>query len=713
MAATLVDNVRVNVTSMGTGALVLGSAVDGYRGVEALQNGKTYNYKVVAGSQWEIGQGQYLTSGSQLVRAPIYSSNGDGLVDLPQNAQVSFVALSSDFNGTGLSQDAIEARDQAVAAAAAAQDASAAALAIVEPVAAIPTDAGAGVVGTAGGGTVQDFINNLLSSVGASIVGFIQGGTGAVLRKVQDKLREIEISVKDFGAVGTALADDTSAIQKTIDYAASLVAAAPNRGAVVVVPPGQYLVSGTLTITSSRIAIRGAGSFHSQIVRNTNYGPTIKVQSHTAGTLNLLERIEISGLSLYHDVGPAVAMVDDHIRMVGVTHGRLLDLDIDNGAYGISLYGCVDTEIRSADIIGSFTTGANNSVAGLSLYHLATNPDGYAVGSLVTLPTQVSVSDCEIFGPLNTGWKYGVLINAAEDITFSNCYLGNAKFYNAYIQQTAHNDMILEVAFSNGTYIDGSGADSVRIDGSLGNGSGYIGTVSFNGCDIKGQGGQTPGNGIFVDGTARGGAYSQACRNLRINGCRIGDYNNNGIWIVGCVNAVIDGNQIAGNNYNNSAGGRGILIGAAANRVAITGGRIGGLPEGNGTSLQTYGIELVAGATEIMIDGVDVRGNTTGGILDGTATPTTSPPTKRITNCPGFRDGAAVPGSPTVPASTVTQYNPFGSPCWLSIFSGTVSDIKLNGQTVASATGWQGYVGPDSRVTITYTVAPSWVWWPQ
>jgi hypothetical protein len=44
-------------------------------------------------------------------------------------------------------------------------------------------------------------IIDLASSIGASLVGFIQAGTGAVLRTLQDKNREI-ISVKDFGAVG-------------------------------------------------------------------------------------------------------------------------------------------------------------------------------------------------------------------------------------------------------------------------------------------------------------------------------------------------------------------------------------------------------------------------------------------------------------------------------------------------------------------------------
>lgn len=253
MAATLVDNVRINVTSMGAGALALGSAVDGYRGIEALQNGKTYNYKVVAGAQWEVGQGQYLSSGAQLVRTPLYSSNGDGLVDLAQNAQVSFVALSSDFNGTGLSADAIEARDQAVAAAALAEDAAEAANAIVGPVFAIPTDGGAAVVGTADGGTVQGFINKFLSSVGSSIVGFIQAGTGAVSRWVQDKLRET-VSVKDFGAVGDGTTDDAAAINAFL--------AAVAGGAHGFVPKGTYKFTSALTCAAaSDIEISGRGQF--------------------------------------------------------------------------------------------------------------------------------------------------------------------------------------------------------------------------------------------------------------------------------------------------------------------------------------------------------------------------------------------------------------------------------------------------------------------
>jgi hypothetical protein len=84
---------------------------------------------------------------------------------------------------------------------------------------------------------------SLASSSGSSMIGFIQAGTSAVATTAQAKMRET-ISVKDFGAVGDDVADDTTKIQAAINYANTI-------GGDVYFPPGIYRITNGLTINNS------------------------------------------------------------------------------------------------------------------------------------------------------------------------------------------------------------------------------------------------------------------------------------------------------------------------------------------------------------------------------------------------------------------------------------------------------------------------------
>lgn len=85
--------------------------------------------------------------------------------------------------------------------------------------------------------TSAAFLSGISLPTGASLIGVEQPFIGAVARTVQLKQTE-SVSVKDFGAVGDGVVDDTVAIQKARDYLASQ-AVAP----ALIFPAGTYKYS--------------------------------------------------------------------------------------------------------------------------------------------------------------------------------------------------------------------------------------------------------------------------------------------------------------------------------------------------------------------------------------------------------------------------------------------------------------------------------------
>lgn len=102
------------------------------------------------------------------------------------------------------------------------------------------------------GGTIvasslqQDLANTTDNTLGDALIGFRQSNNagfllGSVGRTLNNKMQEI-VSVKDFGAVGDNVVDDTAAIQAAIDYLTN------GRGGTLHIPPGLYRVTNTLSV---------------------------------------------------------------------------------------------------------------------------------------------------------------------------------------------------------------------------------------------------------------------------------------------------------------------------------------------------------------------------------------------------------------------------------------------------------------------------------
>lgn len=68
-----------------------------------------------------------------------------------------------------------------------------------------------------------------------------------------------------------------------------------------------------------------------------------------------------------------------------------------------------------------------------------------------------------------------------------------------------------------------------------------------------------------------------------------------------------------------------------------------------------------------------------------------------------------VPSQPAVPASTVAQQNTNAYPVTVVISAGTITAVVVNGITVGAAAGT--YTVPAfGAISITYSVAPTWLW---
>lgn len=156
-----------------------------------------------------------------------------------------------------------------------------------------------------------DRFSGVVVDVDAADVAYTPAGTGAVATTVQSKLLE-SVSVKDFGAVGDGVTDDTAAIQAAIDsinpyeHQVASVSQTPF-SAVILLPRGTYNVS---TIEHRNgVILRGEGGTNLVTTRNA---PVIRQAANTyTNPLNPLQTHSaygIESLTIYGSNDPQTGL---------------------------------------------------------------------------------------------------------------------------------------------------------------------------------------------------------------------------------------------------------------------------------------------------------------------------------------------------------------------------------------------------------------------
>lgn len=124
---------------------------------------------------------------------------------------------------------------------------------------------------------VNDAINNTAVEGGVLADTFVTvtaNGSGSIARTQRDKNSDV-VSVKDFGAIGDGVADDTTAIINALESEKPLL-----------VPEGDYLITQTLTVQDFRY-IRGVGAQNSRFIFKDCDGFVFSRQQDTLQFLDL------------------------------------------------------------------------------------------------------------------------------------------------------------------------------------------------------------------------------------------------------------------------------------------------------------------------------------------------------------------------------------------------------------------------------------------
>ncbi len=95
----LVNRAKMTTATTGTGAITLGSAVDGYQSFAdaGVVDADVVRYVIEDGDNWEIGTGTYTASGTTLTRSADESSDGGTAINLSGSAVVFVTAADKDI----------------------------------------------------------------------------------------------------------------------------------------------------------------------------------------------------------------------------------------------------------------------------------------------------------------------------------------------------------------------------------------------------------------------------------------------------------------------------------------------------------------------------------------------------------------------------------------------------------------------------------------
>lgn len=412
----------------------------------------------------------------------------------------------------------------------------------------------------------------------ANLVTYTAGFVGAVQQTVQSKLEQY-VSVKDFGAVGDGVTDDTAAIQAALDTGKTIYVPATDQF---------YLLTATVTLDDNQIIFGdGAGSQ----LRMTPSSSVLNVISATNKT-----NVTISNLQAYASgANPSTILSSGGIALLDCTYSTVENCSVQNHrGSGVILSNSNNCKIRGNTFLNSpVQDGDTSDLTGADVYLTYSSSNnvvtenicksGNATGiALQSILAGDKVNDNVVSNNIIQNCKaYGIYVykvNATGEAD-RNAITGNS-IYN--ITGTVINLVTGQYNFGSGIYLQGaeyctvvgntlekthSGSvifTELLAPGAIGMTNAAAGVISGNSINDPKQfgiyvadpnsagvaGGFTViADNVVTNAPNRGGIKILQRGNVLVRDNAISNVNGLGIWVANTVtqreNITINGNQIS------------------------------------------------------------------------------------------------------------------------------------------------------------------------
>ncbi len=485
---------------------------------------------------------------------------------------------------------------------------------------------------------------------------------GSALAFTLAKRRE-SVSVKDFGAVGDGVTDDTAAIQAAVDSLDT------SFGGEIHFPRGDYLVSDTLSVSGNRVKLSGEG-FGSRLMSSVTNKDAISVGNGTTYLWHFnMEDMHIQMTAASVTAGSVIS-IDGGIR------GGLRNIYIDDGFIGITLKGTGQFNLDNIHVLYEQDNGGVTS--GRKFMHILATSIA-AIGS--KHPGDVFITNFNGRCGATPYCDIGLEINAGDGIWINNFHLGNCITNHAKINANSSikcTGILMHMGWFDQT--------DTATTGLLITGTTPTTVGNYHIKDCKFLASNSGSHGIDIGGKAS---------NVYIQDTEVSNWGDTGIFIRNTFtgSGTIDGCRIRDCSQNTSGAANGISYVNSDTAWVIQNNIISGTR--HNSHITITGLKATA-----HINNNVLIGSTVGAAMD----PLLGTDISQMNNI-GFNPVGAVTTAAGVSPWTYTNPKPY--PVQIHIHgggAGTITDIRKNATDINGRDdGYDFTLGIGESVTVTYT----------